>query len=58
MRFRLRTLLIVVAVGPMVLAAGWWGWREWQERRAAAAENERRQMFEVYIGPKRYHPLP
>jgi len=45
-------------VGPMVLAAGWWGWREWQERRAAAAENERRQMFEVYIGPKRYHPLP
>jgi hypothetical protein len=24
MRYRLRTLLIVLARGPMVLAAGWW----------------------------------
>ena len=24
MRFRLRTLMIVLAIGPMVLA--WWGW--------------------------------
>ena len=38
MRYRLRTLLIVLAVGPPVLAGAWWGcgkWREEQARRAA-----------------------
>ena len=25
MQFRLRTLLIVLAVGPVVLAGAWWG---------------------------------
>ena len=40
-RYRLRSLLIVLALGPPVLAAGWWGWCEWQERRTAAAEAER-----------------
>src|SRR5262245_45570324 len=41
MQFRLRTLLIVLALGPMVLA--WWGWpvavsqyKAWQWRRAVA----------------------
>ncbi len=37
MRYRLRTLLIVLALGPPLIAAGWWGygkWREWQVRRA------------------------
>jgi hypothetical protein len=28
MRFRLRTLLIVLAVGPLVLAGAWWA-RAW-----------------------------
>jgi hypothetical protein len=27
MRFRLRTLLIVLAVGPVVLAGAWFGWQ-------------------------------
>jgi hypothetical protein len=27
MRFRLRTLLIVLAIGPMVLAFGYWFWQ-------------------------------
>ncbi len=27
MRYRLRTLLILLAVGPMVLAGAWWGWQ-------------------------------
>ena len=37
MRYRLRTLLIVLALGPVVLAGAWWGygkWREEQEWRA------------------------
>jgi len=29
MRYRLRTLLIVLALGPPVLAVGWWGYRAW-----------------------------
>jgi hypothetical protein len=33
MRFRLRTLLTVLALGPMALAVLWWGLREWQFRR-------------------------
>jgi cytochrome c-type biogenesis protein CcmH/NrfG len=41
MRFRLRTLLIVLAVLPPLLAGAWWGWREWQQRSAAASEAER-----------------
>jgi hypothetical protein len=30
MRYRLRTLLIVPALGPLVLA---WGWQKFEERR-------------------------
>ncbi len=33
MRYRLRTLLIVLALGPAVLAAGWWGYSKWREER-------------------------
>jgi hypothetical protein len=28
MRYRLRTLLIVLAVGPSVIALEWWYWKE------------------------------
>ena len=28
MRFRLRTLMIVLALGPMVLAVGYFAWRD------------------------------
>ena len=37
MRFRLRTLLIVLTVGPMVLTGGWWSYpkyRDWRVREA------------------------
>jgi hypothetical protein len=34
MRFRLRTLLIVLAVGPMVLAMSFEALKEWQRRKA------------------------
>ena len=32
MRYRLRTLLIVLAVGPMVLAGGWFATAYWREQ--------------------------
>jgi hypothetical protein len=31
MQFRLRTLLIVLAVGPVVLAGAWFGWQRYLE---------------------------
>jgi len=30
MRFRLRTLLIVLALAPPLVAAGWWQYANWQ----------------------------
>lgn len=36
-RFKLRTLLICLAVLPPLLAGSWWGygaWREWRKREA------------------------
>jgi hypothetical protein len=34
MRYRLRTLLILLAVGPVFLAVSYWGVKEWQRRQA------------------------
>jgi hypothetical protein len=51
MRYRLRTLLILLAVLPPLLAAGWWGYSAWQaERQRRAAELEREQVFSFYLG--------
>jgi hypothetical protein len=36
MRYRLRTLLIVLALGPLVLAGAWCGHREWEISRGIA----------------------
>ena len=36
MRFRLRTLLIVLAVGPVVLAVALWQLQDWKARRSKA----------------------
>jgi hypothetical protein len=33
-RYRLRTLLILLAVGPPVLAVAWWGYGRWRTQRA------------------------
>ena len=43
MRYRLRTLLILLAVLPPLLAVGWWKYSEWkaeQERRAALSRTK------------------
>jgi hypothetical protein len=37
-RFKLRTLLIVLAVGPMVLAWGWNKYDRWSREREAQRE--------------------
>jgi hypothetical protein len=33
MRFRLRTLLILLAILPMVLAGAWWGHKAWEREQ-------------------------
>jgi hypothetical protein len=51
MRYRLRTLLILLALGPPLLAGGWWRWQialerydawQWQEaiRTAKVVSNK------------------
>jgi hypothetical protein len=40
MRYRLRTLLIVLALGPPVLAVGWWGYRAWWMQRSGWVDPE------------------
>ena len=30
MRYRLRTLLIALSLGPPLLAMAWFGWNDWQ----------------------------
>lgn len=46
MRYRLRTLLILLAVLPPLLAVGWWNyatWRAERDRRAAEAALKREE---------------
>jgi hypothetical protein len=33
MRYRLRTLLIVLALGSPVIAGAWWGWCKWRDEQ-------------------------
>lgn len=64
MRYRLRTLLILLAVLPPMLAPiGAWGWREWQAYRQrqewwnmieAAEQEAQRQGVRQYLCPS--HP--
>ena len=53
MRFRLRTLLIVMALGPMVLAGGWWKYSAWKadQERATLRRGDGRGWATVH-GPK------
>jgi len=45
MRYRLRTLLIVLALGPPLLAVGWWKYSAWR------AEQERQKALREWTGP-------
>ena len=52
MRYRLRTLLFLLTILPPLLAGAWWGWQDWQARRAAE-EKERQVVFSFYLGLSR-----
>jgi len=45
MRFRLRTLLIVLALGPPLIWGGWWAW-EWFGPKPPPTREELNAMFE------------
>jgi len=49
MRYRLRTLLIVLALGPPVLAAAWWGYGKWRQS-ALTWEEATRQAAMIHSG--------
>jgi hypothetical protein len=53
MRYRLRTLLIVLALGPPIIWAGWLGYGEWHESMVHLEmdENERGQVIRVVQRP-------
>jgi predicted negative regulator of RcsB-dependent stress response len=54
MQFRLRTLLILLAILPPLL---WFGWTRYEARKAEqarrAAQAERKQIFNFYFGATR-----
>ena len=58
MRFRLRTLLIVLAIGPIVLAGAWFAWwsRPTKEQQdwIRAIERESRTTAKQRLGIRSY----
>ena len=44
-RFKLRTLLIVLALGPPVLYCCWWQYAAWEARQ------KRQRAYQPYIDP-------
>ena len=53
MRYRLRTLLIVLAIGPALLAGFGWKWLAYQQRYAC-----NRHLIEIGIDPKTLSQAP
>ena len=53
MRYRLRTLLIVLAIGPALLAGVGWKWLAYQQRYAC-----NRHLIEIGIDPKTLSQAP
>ena len=47
MRYRLRTLLILLALGPPLIAGAWWTWRARQPRQSP----KRVELFVPPFGP-------
>jgi hypothetical protein len=58
MRYRLRALLIVLALGPPVLAGAWLAAREIQRRRAEYQDLVTCGPNELKPAPKTVHPRP
>jgi hypothetical protein len=55
MRYRLRTLLIVLAVGPALIA---WGWSEYLAWHGARMREEQIRSIKTASGGIGYGPLP
>ena len=49
MRFRLRTLLMVLALGPPLLAGGWYCWLKYRETNRPIPDIE--ELQEVLVWP-------
>lgn len=52
MQFRLRTLVILVAVLPPLLASAWWGWRRYEEYRRQREFDELIELIQTTIVPE------
>jgi hypothetical protein len=54
MRYQLHTLLIILALGPPVLAGGWWvrgNWREWRDEQARVTRLRNHPLLGKGWGP-------
>jgi hypothetical protein len=49
LRYKLRTLLILLAILPPLLAGAWWGWLEWREWMALRAAQQQQQRGVKYL---------
>ena len=49
LRYKLRTLLLLLAVVPPLLAVSWWAYSAWRMRQAKERERQQ-QVFHFYIG--------
>ena len=47
MRYRLRTLLIVLALGPIVIWAAWWCYGKWFQSQSPPTREELNAQFEA-----------
>ena len=59
MRYRLRTLLILLTLGPLILALGWWEYGKYSERqRLREAQQVYEAMFKgfTFRGVKPQYP--
>ncbi len=51
LRYKLRTLLIVLALGPPLLAGAWYGWQKLQKQRSTADIEELLEILTATIVP-------
>jgi hypothetical protein len=50
-RYSLRTLLILLAIGPLVLAGVWFGYLDYRERQRLAEEQRVHRMLTELLYP-------
>ena len=50
MRYRLRTLLVLLTIGPLILALGWWEYGKYRERERLLAPTRAGVRLGSYLG--------